>query len=160
MHYSPLHSTKKKCDSVAEWSKALRSSRSPKGREFEPHRCQSYDIWSDFFLESCWAHNAKAPRSKLSSSNIFFTKILVAKVWVHNFSQKCPICLKPSGIDRSRRAASIPLVICRNSSHPAGAHLRLAAGADFFWLSILERNCALFTSSQYQEKMWQRGRVV
>ena len=27
-------------DSVAEWSKALRSGRSPKGRGFEPHRCQ------------------------------------------------------------------------------------------------------------------------
>ena len=29
-------------DSVAEWSKALRSGRSPKGRGFEPHRCQIF----------------------------------------------------------------------------------------------------------------------
>ena len=28
-------------DSVAEWSKALRLGRSPQGRGFKPHRCQS-----------------------------------------------------------------------------------------------------------------------
>ena len=28
-------------DSVAEWSKALHSNRSPQGHEFEPHRCYS-----------------------------------------------------------------------------------------------------------------------
>ena len=27
---------------MAEWSKALRSGRSPKGRGFEPHRCQIF----------------------------------------------------------------------------------------------------------------------
>ena len=69
-------------------------------------------------------------------------KIWVSKVCDHNFSQKCPNRVEPSGIDRSRRAAFIPLVICRSSSLPIAAYLKPAAGDDFFGLSTLARNYA------------------
>ena len=40
-------------DSVAEWSKALRSGRSPKGRGFEPHRCHIREL--DGFIPSLYS---------------------------------------------------------------------------------------------------------
>ena len=66
---------------MAEWSKALRSSRSPQGREFEPHRCYN-ELTQKVELQNRTEWRGFFDRDQISRLHFSRTRVFVAAVIV------------------------------------------------------------------------------